>query len=89
MKEITMKNLHVPMALVIAMALTPLFAQTTTPAATAPAASAAKVRDCEKPRHDHGAEKGTPTPMSVRCAAEDARGKKVKRAHDHQKVHNK
>lgn len=65
----------------------------------APAASAAQaehmMKDCAKPKakHDHGAEKGTPTPMkampceaSADAASVPARAKK-KPTHDHSKVH--
>jgi hypothetical protein len=76
-----MKSLHLPAALALILATSAPYAQTSTPT---PAASAAAMRDCEKAKHDHGAEKGTPTPKSVRCAAEDMKGKK---AHDHNKVH--
>jgi hypothetical protein len=79
-----MKRLHVPVALALILATSALYAQTSTPAR---AASAAAMRDCEKARHDHGAEKGTPSPKSVRCAADDMKGKKVNKAHDHNKVH--
>jgi hypothetical protein len=78
-----MNHLRICIAFALAVAGT-AFAQTSPPAA---AASAATMRDCEKSKHDHGADKGTPTPKSVRCAAEDNKGKKVTKAHDHNKVH--
>jgi hypothetical protein len=84
LSETAMKRLHVPIALAFILATSAPYAQTPT---AAPAASAAAARDCEKARHDHGAERGTPTPKSVRCAAEDSKGKKVSKAHDHNKVH--
>jgi hypothetical protein len=77
-------QLRIPVAFAFIVAVTAPFAQTSTPA---PAASAATMRDCEKARHDHGAEKGTPTSKSARCAAEDAKGKTGKPVHDHNKVH--
>ena len=59
--------------------------------ASAPAAAAA---DCTKAmaRHDHGAEKGTPTPMQSECAASPASAAsahqtKAKAGHDHAKFH--
>ena len=62
--------------------------------ASAPDAGAASTmpHDCVKPmaRHDHGAEKGTPTPMSSGCpmaaSASSARAK-AKPGHDHSKFH--
>jgi hypothetical protein len=62
-----------------------------TPAPDAGAASTMP-RDCAKPmaRHDHGAEKGTPTPMSAGCpmatSASPAKTK-AKLGHDHAKFH--
>jgi hypothetical protein len=82
--EIIVTKLQFAALLALSLSMSAPFAQTTAPAK---AASAAATRDCEMPRHDHGAEKGTATPKSVRCAAEDAKGKKVQKAHDHNKVH--
>jgi hypothetical protein len=62
-------------------------AQNTAPADKPADRAAAKMRECDKPRHDHGAEKGTPTPKSARCAAEENKGKTTQKAHDHNKVH--
>ena len=72
-------------AAVLALSASMSLAQNTKPAPTEKAA--AQTRDCDKPRHDHGADKGTPTPKSVRCAAEENKGKTVSKAHDHNKVH--
>jgi hypothetical protein len=61
-------------------------------AAPAVDATATTPRDCTKPmaRHDHGAERGTPTPMSAGCpmAIADTSAKtKAKLGHDHAKFH--
>lgn len=60
----------------------------------APMADAAMPHDCVKPkaRHDHGAEKGMPTPMSIidpckASAAASAPKEKSKPRHDHTKFH--
>jgi putative hemolysin len=57
--------------------------------ATAPSSAASQptkaMRDCDKPRHDHGAEKGVATPKSVRCAKRPA--KAASKPHDHAKFH--
>lgn len=73
-----------------------------TPAAPDTGATAASMpQDCGKPmaRHDHGAERGTPTPamtMMTKCpmAGEEAaspaapvKKAKAKRGHDHARVH--
>jgi hypothetical protein len=55
-------------------------------------AGTAITHDCAKPmpRHDHGAEKGTPTPMRVACpmaATPSIEKAKAKRGHDHAKFH--
>lgn len=62
-----------------------------------PAPMAPMTQDCVKPaaRHDHGAEKGTPTPISAKCAmAADAATQpadkakaKAKMGHDHARFH--
>ena len=69
------------------------------PAASMPMASNAMPKDCAKPmaRHDHGAEKGTPSAktMSANCAqaaaatmpADAASTPKQKPIHNHSKVH--
>ena len=74
-------------AAVLALSASVSLAQNAKPAPAPEKAAAAQPRDCDKPRHDHGADKGTPTPKSVRCAAEENKGKKVSKAHDHNKVH--
>ena len=61
-------------------------------AAPAVDATSTMPRDCTKPmaRHDHGAERGTPTPMSGGCpmATSDTSAKtKAKLGHDHAKFH--
>jgi hypothetical protein len=73
-------------AAVLALSASVSLAQNAKPA-PAPEKAAAQPRECDKPKHDHGADKGTPTPKSVRCAAEENKGKKVGKAHDHNKVH--
>lgn len=69
------------------------------PAASMPMAGTAMPKDCAKPtaKHDHGAEKGTPSPksMSGPCApvaaaaipADAASTPKKKLNHDHSKAH--
>lgn len=59
-----------------------------------PGAAAAMPQDCPMtmPRHDHGAERGTPAPMRGSCpmAAADApvaKAKAAKRGHDHARFH--
>lgn len=49
-------------------------------------------QECVKPmaRHDHGADRLTPTPMSAKCAAPaqaSAVKTKAKRGHDHARFH--
>ena len=78
-----MKIVQLSLAIAIALSLGAAFAQTNKPA---PAASAVTARDCEKPRHDHRAEKGNPVPASSRCANEAAHAAS-KPMHDHGKVH--
>jgi hypothetical protein len=76
----------------LVLASTPLLAQTApAPAASAAAPGMAMQKDC-KSKHDHGAEKGTPTPKSAMCADMAASGAKATakpktKAHDHGKVH--
>ena len=58
----------------------------------APAGATSMPHDCAKPmaRHDHGAEKGTPTPMPGACpmaAAAPVEKAKAKRGHDHARFH--
>lgn len=59
----------------------------------APAAASSASTDCAKPmaRHDHGAEKGTPSPKAMApCGAESAspaKKVKAKAGHDHGKFH--
>jgi hypothetical protein len=85
-------------ALVLALATTGLSTAVLAQQApvSAPTAQAgtetAMPQDCAKPmaRHDHGAEKGTPTPMWAKCAmATPAAPTKtpVKMGHDHAKFH--
>jgi hypothetical protein len=57
----------VALAAALAVSAATTFAQTDAPAQAASAAD--KAMDCGK-RHDHGADKGTPTPDSVRCAGQ-------------------
>jgi hypothetical protein len=56
-----------------------------------PTAAAAMPHDCTKQmaRHDHGAEKGTPTPKMAGCAMEKPAVSPVKgkAGHDHAKFH--
>lgn len=57
--------------------------------AAAPAASAARATDCV-PRHDHGAERGTPSPQARCGSASQAKAKKQGKAidgHNHGKIH--
>lgn len=61
---------------------------------TAPMVDASMPQDCVKPkaRHDHGAEKGMPTPKSIidpcaPSAAASAAKAKAKPRHDHTKFH--
>jgi hypothetical protein len=87
-----MSVFHVfPVALALVLS-TAAFAQDAFKPAPAPPAAASMPHDCAKPmaRHDHGAEKGTLTPMSGACPmAADASPAKVKakRGHDHSRVH--
>jgi hypothetical protein len=74
-------------SLSLMFAATTAFAQN----AEAPAASASAAQDCvpQKPRHDHGAERGMPTPQK-KCAPEKKTAKAKSNAiqgHDHGKVH--
>lgn len=66
------------------------------PAGPAAATSMPAPQDCRRmARHDHGAEKGTPTPMSVLCGTTpapttDRTGPKAdakKMGHDHARFH--
>ncbi len=68
------------------------------PAASMPMAGGTMSHDCAKPirKHDHGAEKGTPTPMatSAPCAVAAAASEPAaaassakKSGHDHSKFH--
>jgi hypothetical protein len=73
--------------LALAYFATPVLGQT----AAAPAAVASAEQDCapQKPKHDHGADRGMPTPQK-KCGAEKKATKaKVKavQGHDHGKVH--
>ena len=73
------------------------FAQAAPETGAAPgAAAAAMPYDCtaQQPRHDHGAEKGTPSPMMKGCAmsapatASATKAKsKAKAGHDHARTH--
>jgi hypothetical protein len=78
-------------ALALSTAAVAQGAPVSTPAPDAGAASTMP-RDCTKPmaRHDHGAEKGTPTPMSAVCptatTASPAKAKS-KPGHDHARFH--
>jgi hypothetical protein len=75
----------VSVAAVLALSAAVSLAQNAKPA---PAEKAtAPTQECDKAKHDHGADKGTPTPKSVRCAAEANKGKTTSKAHDHAKVH--
>ncbi|WP_284617747.1 hypothetical protein [Aquabacterium humicola] len=71
----------------VAIVAVSAFAQ---PAAPTPSASA-PMMDCQKKaRHDHGAEKGTPTPKSSACAdmpGPAASAARKKPLHDHGKMH--
>lgn len=74
-------------SLSLAFAATTAFAQT----ADVPAAAASATQDCvpQKARHDHGAERGMPTPQK-KCAPEKKTAKaktKAVQGHDHGKVH--
>lgn len=64
-------------------------------AATPAASSAMSPKDCARPmaRHDHGAERGSPTPRArpAGCPPETAASasapRKLKPVHDHGKIH--
>lgn len=73
--------------LALALSATPALSQT----AAEPAAAASAAKDCtpQKPKHDHGADRGTPTPQK-KCATEKKIVKAKSQAiqgHDHGKVH--
>jgi hypothetical protein len=91
-----------PIAVMALFSVAALAQEAPAPApAQAPTDAAAMPRDCtqQMARHDHGAEKGTPTPMSslsmpmsmtTGCAAapaDPATKAKVKPGHDHSKFH--
>jgi putative alpha-1,2-mannosidase len=93
-------KLHMKTSPIIALAFTVSLSTLTlaqgsggAPAApAAPAAAASASTDCAKPmaRHDHGAEKGTPSPKAAApCGAAAASKKtaKAKTGHDHAKIH--
>ena len=76
------------------------FAQQATDAVPAPDAAAMPHNCAAQPaRHDHGAERGTPTPRMAGCAMNEMSGMgqatepasdvkpKVKRGHDHARTH--
>jgi hypothetical protein len=100
-KESTMLVRKIALALAMTTAsLTAAYAFVDVPPAAVEAASTASMpADCgnQMARHDHGAEKGMPTPKSARCQiAKDASAgastptKKVTpKGHDHNKFHNK
>ena len=80
--------------IVCALALSAAAAVAQEAPVTPPAAAAAPKmpHDCTKPmaRHDHGAERGTPTAMPAAChkdAATSAKTKGKARGHDHSRVH--
>lgn len=83
------------LALVAALSASPVFAQQHPDAASMPMDGASMPHDCGKAikRHDHGAEKGTPTPGSMDCAhaatpaASAASGARKKPLHDHGTFH--
>jgi hypothetical protein len=80
-----------PVALALVLS-TAVVAQESPVPNPAPAGAASMPHDCAKPmaRHDHGAEKGTPTPMSAACpmaSAAPVEKAKAKRGHDHARVH--
>lgn len=89
-----MSALHtIPLVLALAVS-TGAVAQDTRAPSPEPGAPAAVQQDCPMtmPRHDHGAERGTPTPMRGSCpmAAADApvaKAKAAKRGHDHARFH--
>jgi hypothetical protein len=72
---------------------TAAIAQDSAGAPAAPVTAPSASTDCAKPtaRHDHGAEKGTPSPKAmVPCGAESAapaKKAKAKTGHDHAKFH--
>jgi hypothetical protein len=87
-----MSVFHVfPLAVVLTLSAAAIAQESPAPAA-APAAAASMPHDCAKSmaRHDHGAEKGTPTPMAGGCpvatSASPAKAK-AKQGHDHSKFH--
>lgn len=80
-------------SLAFASSATAAFAQSSAAPnpATSPAAAVADANDCvpQRPRHDHGADRGMPTPQNKCVDAQkqnDARTK-TSTAHDHGKVH--
>jgi hypothetical protein len=89
-----MSAFHVfPLAVALVMSAAAVAQEAPAPApAPARAAAPSMPQGCAKAmaRHDHGAEKGTPTPMSGGCAmaADSSPVKsKAKRGHDHAKSH--
>ena len=76
------------LALVTAFAVSAPLAQQEAP----PADAAKAAQDCAKTRHDHGAEKGTPSARSA-CKPMAAKSKSVKarradlQGHDHGSMH--
>jgi hypothetical protein len=88
-----MSAFHVFQLAVALMLSTAAVAQDGPVPTTAPAA-ASMPQDCPKAiaRHDHGAEKGTPTPNSSACpmataASPDKAKAKAKLGHDHARFH--
>lgn len=81
---------------VLLLASATALAQDRPPAAASAAPAASKAMDCAggtMKRHDHGAERGTPSMASAPCAPSAASGAsapakaKAKLTHDHAKVH--
>ena len=86
----------IPSSIGLALIVSSATAQTApaVPAAPAAPAAASMPMDCNQmKRHDHGAERGTPTPAKADCAqlkpasAPNAKTKAKAKAHDHNKVH--
>lgn len=81
-----------PIAVALVLSTAAVAQEAPAPAPAPPAAASTMPHDCAKPmgRHDHGAEKGTPTPMSPGCpmatSASSAKAK-AKPNHDHSRFH--
>jgi hypothetical protein len=94
----TLRNLSAAL-FAVAVALTTSVQAQTAPAGAMPMTGDAMSHDCAKPmrKHDHGAEKGTPTPsaasapctaaMAAPAPAEAASSAKKAAGHDHSKFH--